>query len=72
MATYHPIPAPLLRLFLLTLRLKGKPSNIYSMGENVDDAFKRYLDRVIKLKENTENIELIQGDLANPHAHLHP
>ena len=70
MAIYHPIPAPLLHLFRLTLQLKGKPSNIYSMGESVEDAFKRYLERVIKLKENTENIEFIQGDLANPHANL--
>ena len=70
MAIYHPIPAPLLHLFRLTLRLKGKLSNIYSMGENVEDAFKRYRDRSIKLKENTENVEFIQGDLANPNAHL--
>ena len=70
MAIYHPIPAPLLRLFRLTLQFKGKPSNIYSMGESVEDAFKRYVARTIKLKENTEDIEFIQGDLADPHTHL--
>jgi len=42
------------------------------MGENVEDAFQRYLDRSSKLKENTENVEFIQGDLANPNAHLRP
>ena len=72
MAIYHPIPAPLLRLFRLTLQLKGKQSNVYSMGESVEDAFKRYLARIIKLKENTEDIEFVQGDLADPHGHLRP
>jgi hypothetical protein len=71
MAIYHPIPTPLLQLFRLTLKLKGKKSNIYSMGESVEDAFKRYLERTIKLKESIEGIEFIQGDLADPHAHLH-
>ncbi len=71
MAIYHPIPAPLLRLFRLTLHVKGKPSNAYSMGESVDDAFKRYLVRIVKLEEKSEDIVFVDGDLADPHAHLH-
>ena len=69
MGIYHPIPAPLLHLFRLTLQVRGKLSNVYSMGESVDDSFKRYLARIIKLKENTEDIAFIEGDLADPHTH---
>ena len=71
MAIYHPIPAPLLHLFRLTLQMKGKLSNAYSMGESVDDAFVRYLARIVKVKENAEGIKLVEGDLADPHSHLY-
>ncbi|GEM_PF-1937312 len=68
METYQPLQMPLLRLFRLTLQVKGKKqSNAYSMGENVEDAFKRYLARVIKMEENIQDIEFIEGDLADPH-----
>jgi len=72
MAIYHPIPPPLLQLFRLTLQSKGKQSNAYSMGESVEDAFRRYIARAINRKENASEIKFIEGDLANPHGHLHP
>jgi hypothetical protein len=71
MTVYHPIPAPTLHLFLLTLQVKGKLSNVYSMGESVEDALKRYLARTTKMKDNAESIEFVQGDLANPHTQPH-
>lgn len=70
MADYHRMPAPLLQLYRLTLLLKGNQLNAYSMGESVDDAFKRYIERVISLKENVADVEFVQGDLANPHGQL--
>ena len=69
MAIYHPTLSPALYLFRLTLQVKGKLSNAYSMGESVDDAFKRYLARLIKMKENASDIEFVEGDLADPHTH---
>jgi hypothetical protein len=71
MTVHHPIPAPILHLFLLTLQFKGNLSNVYSMGENVEDALKRYLARITKMKENAEGIEFVEGDLANPHTQPH-
>ncbi len=71
MALYHPLPAPLLRLFRLTLQRRDQKVNVYAMGENVEDAFGRYLARVSKMKEDAAGLEFIQGDLANPHAQLH-
>ncbi len=69
MAVYHSIPSPLLHLFRLTLQVKGTQSNAYSMGESVEDAFKRYLVRIVKLKDNASDVEFIDGDLADPHTH---
>ena len=71
MGIYHPIPTPLLHLFRLTLQVRGKLSNVYSMGESVEDLFKRYLARIVKLKESTEDIAFVEGDLADPHTHSH-
>ena len=71
MLAYHPIPTPLLHLFLLTLQVKGKLSNAYSMGESVDDAYARYLARIARVKGNVEGIQFVDGGLADPHAHLH-
>lgn len=71
MGIYHPIPSPILHLFRLTLQRPGKLWNAYSMGENVDDAFKRHLAGVINRKEIASDITFVDGDLANPHAHLH-
>lgn len=70
MAVYHPIPRPLLHLFRLTLQLNGKLWNVYSMGDSVDDAFNRHIAGVRQRKESVRGIELVDGDLANPHAHL--
>jgi len=69
MALYNRIPPPVLHLFRLTLQRKGKLGNIYSLGENTQDAFQRYIARIVKLRENAAEIEFIDGDLANPHAH---
>ncbi len=69
MAIYHPILAPILHLFRLTLKVKGKLSNAYSMGESVEDAFKRYVVRLIKFEGKPEDIEFVDGDLADPHTH---
>ncbi len=70
-AIYHPILSPILHLFRLTLHVKGKLSNAYSMGESVEDAFQRYLARLVKLEEKPEDVVFVDGDLADPHAHPH-
>ncbi len=68
MALYQRIPPPVLHLYRLTLQRKGKLGNIYSLGETTEDAFQRYIARIVKLRENVTEIEFIAGDLANPHA----
>lgn len=71
MAIYHPIPRPLLHLFRLTLQLNGKLWNVYSMGDSVENAFDSHIAGVLRRKESAGGIELVDGDLANPHEHLH-
>ena len=71
MAIYHPILSPILHLFRLTLKIRGKLSNAYSMGESVEDAFQRYLAHIIKLEEKAEDVVFVDGDLADPHAQPH-
>jgi len=71
MGIYHPIPLPILHLFRLTLQVKGKLWNAYSMGESVDDAFNRHMAGMINRKESASGIEFVDGDLANPHPLLH-
>jgi len=69
MAIYHPT-SPILHLFRLTLQLKGKLWNVYSMGKSAEDAFDRHIAGVINRKESANDIEFVDGDLANPHARL--
>jgi hypothetical protein len=71
MAIYQQIPRPSLHLFRLTLQLKSKLWNVYSMGESVEDAFNSYIAGVLNRKDSASGIELMDGDLANPHAKLH-
>jgi hypothetical protein len=68
MTDYHRMPPPRLYLYRLTLQVRGEPSNAYSLGESVEDAFSRYLDRAIKQKLVPADIEFVQGDLADPNA----
>jgi hypothetical protein len=70
MTAFYRVPSPQLHLYRLTLQMKGAQSNAYSMGESVEDAFSRYIDRAIKQKENATDIKFVQGDLADPHTHL--
>ncbi len=69
MINYRPTPPRTLQLFRLTLQLQGTLRNAYSMGESVEDAFRRHIAGVVNRKENASGIELIAGDLANPNAH---
>ncbi len=69
MNAFQRIPTPKLYLFLLTLRSKGKSGNVYSLGENANDAFERYTQGMISRKENPSDIEFLAGDFANPHQH---
>ena len=70
MAIHHEISPSLMHLFRLTLQLKGKLWNVYSMGKSVEDAFNRHIAGVIDRKESATGIEFVDGDLANPHARL--
>lgn len=70
MMDYRPTPPRPLQLFRLTLQLQGTLSNAYSMGESVEDAFRRHIAGVVNRKENASEITLVAGDLANPNAHL--
>ncbi len=70
MNTLNGIRPPQLFLFRLTLRMNGKQSLVYSMGESVDDAFTRHLAREVNRSEVTAGLEFIAGDLANPNVHL--
>jgi hypothetical protein len=39
------------------------------MGESVEDAFSRFMNRAINQKQIASEIEFVQGDLADPNAH---
>lgn len=69
MNSYHQFPLPRLHLYRLVLQIRGKTSNAYSLGESVQDAFSRYMERAMKQKQIAADIELVHGDLANPNAH---
>lgn len=70
MNTFQRIPTPKLYLFLLTLRSKGQSGNVYSLGENVHDAFDRYMQGMVSRKENSNDIEFLAGEFANPHMNV--
>ncbi len=61
-------PMPTNHLYRLTIQFKGMTSDVYSMSNSVDSAFRRYLDRMTRQKENTGAIVLVHGELADPHA----
>jgi hypothetical protein len=71
MTEQYPLPLPRTYLYQLTLRRKGEKSNVYSTGISVDDAFRRYLDRLTRRHETDINIELVQGEFANPNLSTH-
>lgn len=70
MATYQPTSNPIFHLFRLTIQLRGRLWNVYSTGESVEDAFNNYIKRLHERNESIQELKLVDGDLANPHAKL--
>lgn len=62
---------PLLQLFRLTIQAKEQRTNAYSMGSTAADAYERFLARALNRKENVAGLELVDGELANPHGASH-
>ena len=56
-------------LYLLTIQRWGDVTNVYCMATSPSDAFARYIDRLTRRHESTAGIELVHGELANPHIH---
>jgi len=71
MNAFNTIPRPHLSLFRLIVRMQGVQSVIYSLGQNVDDAFVRCTAHILNRQESTVGLELITGDLANPYTTAH-
>ncbi len=71
MNTFNTVPRPRLTLFRLIVRMQGMQSVIYSLGQNVDDAFARWVAHLLNRQESTVGFELITGDLANPYTSPH-
>lgn len=60
------MPSLQAHLYQLTLQLKDKKWNVYSMGNSVDDAYSRYLDRAARRYESSPGLVLVGGELAAP------
>jgi hypothetical protein len=63
-------PLPPVHLYRLTIQFKGHTSDVYSMATSVETAFSRYLDRLTSRKENSVDVLLVHGELADPRAQI--